>query len=142
MEMMVGAEGSPIGETVKDWFEKNIGEEFNNKFSAMGFINKNEIKAAAIFDNYTGNNIDFHYYGPRISRGNYRKILDYVFNFLKCNRLTTIPHREHTKTLVILPRLGFLHEATLKNYYGVDGSKDALVYVITKDRAKYWIEIT
>lgn len=141
MEMIAGEEGTPIGAAIKKWFEESIGEQFNNKYAAMGFVDNNQIKAAVIFDNYTGNNIDFHYYGKTITRGNYRKILNYVFNFLKCNRLTTIPHREHTKTLLILPRLGFLHEATLKNYYGVDDSKDALVYVIRKDRAKDWIEI-
>ena len=107
----------------------------------MAFLEKDKIKAAAIFVNYTGSNIDFHYYGSRITRGNYRRLLDYVFNFLGCYRLTTIPHREHTKTLIMLPRLGFMHEATLKYYYGVDDSKDGLVYKITKERAKEWIDI-
>lgn len=141
MDTLVGIEGNIQGELIKRWFEENIGEEFNNKYSAMAFLEKDKIKAAAIFVNYTGNNIDFHYYGPRISRGNYRKILDYVFNFLGCNRLTTVPHRKHTKTLVVLPRLGFMHECTLKYYYGVDDADDGLVYKITKDRAKDWIEI-
>ena len=54
--------------------------------------------------------------------------------------MTTIPHREHTKTLLVLPRLGFMHEATLKNYYGIDSTKDALVYVLYKSRALEWLK--
>ena len=136
----MGAEGTLNARIVKTWFEDQIGEPFENKFSAIGFLKDDKIQAAAIFNNYTGNNIDFHYYGPRITRGNYREIIDYVFNFLKCNRLTTIPHREHKKTLIILPRMGFMQEAILKYYYGVDDSKDGLVYVLTKDRALDWLK--
>lgn len=137
----MGSEGEFKGELLKNWFEEQIGEGFDNKYAAMGFLKEDKIVSVALFNNYTGNNIDFHYYGPVITKGNYKKVLDYVFNFLKCNRLTTVPHREHTKTLVILPRLGFIQEAILKNYYGVDDSKDGLVYVITKERAKKWVDI-
>lgn len=140
MEFIIGEEGSTKGELAKQWFETNIGEKFENKFSAIAFLKDNQIQAVALFNNYTGNNIDFHYYGSQITRANYRRVLDYVFNFLKCNRLTTIPHREHTKTLRILPRLGFTQEAILKYYYGVDDSKDALVYVLTKSRAMDWLK--
>lgn len=141
MDYIIGAEGEIKGELIKKWFEENIGEAFENKYSAIAFLEKDNIKAAAIFVNYTGANIDFHYFGPIVIRGNYRKILDYVFNHLKCIRLTTIPHRKHIKTLNILPRMGFIHECTLKNYYGIDDENDGLVYKLTKEQAKKWIDI-
>lgn len=139
MEHIVGDEGTLKGTLIKEWFEEQINEIFENKFSAVAFLKEDKIQAAALFNNYTGNNIDFHYYGPKISRGNYRVIIDYVFNVLKCNRLTTIPHRKD-KSVIILPRMGFMQEAILKYYYGVDDCDDGLVYVLTKSKAMDWLK--
>lgn len=142
MDYIMGSEGDIKGDLIKNWFEEQAKEPFSNKYAAMGFIKEDKIVAAALFDNYTRSNINFHYYGPNtITRANYRNVLNYVFNFLKCARLTAIVPRYNTKAVVSLPRLGFIQEAILKNYYGVDSDQDGLVYVIRKDRAKDWIEI-
>jgi len=141
MKYITGAGTDINGQTIKKWFEEQIGESFDPGYSAMAFMDKDKIKSAALFNNYNGHNIEFHWYsGKSISRGNFRTILNYVFNILECNRLSTIPHRSHIKTLMILPRLGFFQEAILKNYYGIDPPMDGLLYVIDKERAKYWLK--
>lgn len=141
MEAVFGSQNDVIGQTTKNWLESNIKEEFNSLYLTVAFLKENTIKAASLFTNYNGSNIEMHYFGDSVSRGNFRTVLNYVFNHLKCNRLTVIPLREDIKSLIALKRLGFLQETILKNYYGVDDSKDGLVYVMDKARAKNWIKI-
>jgi hypothetical protein len=140
MDFIIGNEGSLQANIAKNWLEDQTGDEFENTYSAMAFHTNDQIKAAALFTNYNGANVDLHFFGPRLSRGTYRQILDYVFNHLKCNRMTAIPLRSDTASIISLPRLGFRQEAILKYYYGVDDSQDGLVYVITKSKALEWLK--
>lgn len=141
MEIIYAQEGTLQGDILRQFYEGKIGEQCDNKFIAMGFLSENYIKAVAIFYNYNKSNIDLHWSGVGyLTKGYCKTIANYVFNFLKCNRLTVTAHRRQNKLINILPRLGFEQEAILKNYYGLSEDEDGLVYVLTKEKARKWLD--
>ena len=124
-------------------YSKQVGRPLYCVYSAIAFLNElGEIKATAIFDSYNGANINIHIYGPAcITRGNYRKVLDYVFNELKCTRMTAQIPRSNRKLLKTIPRLNFVFETVQKFYFGTNKEDDAITYRITPKEASKWIKI-
>jgi hypothetical protein len=108
-------------------------------YSAIGWYQHHDMVAQAVFNNYTGSNIDIHIHG-RLTKKRIKDAYTYVFNFLKCNRLTAMPYKDNEKLSSLLPRLGFVYECILRDYQGTaDEPVDVKVYRLDKVVAMKWI---
>ena len=142
MKMVAGDYKDAIGQSLAAWYTEKSGIQFYTVYTATGFLNANgDIKAVAIFTDFTGANIELHGVGPgAFTRRNIESVLNYVFNQLGCIRLTTKITRENKKIATILIKLGFEYECTLKSYYGLHSSQDALGFRLFRQQAEKWIE--
>lgn len=140
-----GTHEDEIGRSVGGWYFSKIEKpnyDTLSMYCAMGILDKNNtLKGAAIFMNYNSSNIEVHFYGPGcVTLKSWRAVLRFAFIQLKVNRLTTMTNRGNRKVLRVLPRLGFKYETSLKRFYGLDKSQDAIVHVIDKIDHKTIIE--
>lgn len=132
----------PIGVQLGKEFSLKIGRMIVPPFHVIGFIRNKALEAIFLFNDYTGSNIEIHAWAPgTITRLKWRFILNYVFNELKCNRLSVKFMPTDTRLKKILPRLGFVYEANLRYYYGPSRDNDALVYYVDCEQAGKWITI-
>jgi RimJ/RimL family protein N-acetyltransferase len=93
-----------------------------------------------LLTDYTGPNIEITFCGKGImTRKTIREVLSYVFEDLKCHRLTARTRRDNRLMCKLLPRLGFDYEATLKHYFGPERCDDALIFRLTPEYASRWI---
>lgn len=143
MIILIGSSLDKIGVGIGSWYANKTKNPIHEPYSAMGFLDQlGYIQGAAIFNNYNGANIEMHYYGPKcVTRMNFKAVLTYVFNELGCIRITVLPPRNNKKLLKILPRLNFVYETVLKNYYGSKKQDDAIVYRMTPIEASKWIKL-
>jgi len=130
-----------VGKYLGLWFNNNSEYYFNAPYSALGFLNdEGNIKGVAIFNDYTGSNIEVHFHGKDcFNKHSLNRIATYVFDELKCNRLTAKPYSTNIELINYLIRLGFKEEAQLKYYYGLN--EHAIVYTMTKNEANKWIKL-
>ncbi len=140
----VGNSNNPTGRFLSHLYYKQTGININTNYTAMGWWNeKNGIKnwnAVALFDNYTGNNIDIHIWAERMSLDKIRAVYRYVFDQLGCTRLSGKIPSNNKKLLQLLPRFDFEYECTLKGYVGTVAEPiDLDIYKISSDRARKWI---
>ncbi len=135
-----GNSNDEIGRAIGAWFSEKTGKPMWAPFASIGWIRNNCIVAAAVFCEFTGPNVDVHVYGPgEFRRTQARQIADYVFNHLKCRRLTAkVPRRGPLVDL--LPRLGFFQEAVLEGFYGESPDGDAILFRLTPDSAVEWMK--
>ena len=129
-----------IGNLLAKWHrQKHPGSAFVPPFSAMGWAGADgRISASAVFCNYTGFNIDIHLVISRKpSIVIFRDICRYVFNELKCARLTANIPQSHSKIVRLTRGLGFHFEGSLPYFYGTGDGDTALVFgLYTRDARK------
>lgn len=148
MRIITADSNSKLGPIIADWYNKKIKTNIAPPYSLIGVIDDNfDIKGAIFFDNYYENgNVDIHLYVPGcFTRKNIKFVNNYVFNELKCIRLTARVERKNKKLLKILPRLGYKYEATLKCYFGPHKENDAIIYVLRDKKCqaqKYQNQLT
>lgn len=95
-----------------------------------------------VFTSYTGSNIEVTVYTPGIgSRGLIRAALDYSFRQMGVIRLTARTKRKNKPVCKMLPRIGFVYEGTMKNYFGPHNGDDAIIYRMDRAAAAKWIAI-
>lgn len=142
MHRIQGLYTDSIGQLIAGWFTRETGKTVHGPYSAIGWIKDTKIVGQALFVDYTGSNIEIHLNAPRcMSRKTIKDVYSYVFKVSKCNRLTAKPYADNEKLLQLLPRLGFVYECTLSQYYGEpDAPVDAVVYKLTKENALRWID--
>lgn len=143
MIILKGTSLDEIGCSLANWFIRESGNNILPPFSAMGFMTKDgDIKGVAVFNDFNSSNVEIHLHAPKcICKQTYKAVLKYVFNELKCNRLTAKPYRSNKRLLRLLPRLGFEYECILHQYYGAKPQEDAIVHKITPKNASFWIEV-
>lgn len=143
MKHIAGDSNSQLGVLIARWYAEQVGKPVYAPYGAIGFLDKdNNIQGAAILEGYNGANVNLHIYGPRcVTKYNLKVVLNYVFNVLKCNRLTSITRRSNKKWLRVLPRLRFEYETTLIGYFGSQRYQDGVVYKMTHKEASSWIKI-
>ena len=125
---------------VAEFVGKNMEREFAPPFTAIGVLDQNgNLVGGMVFSDYTGSNIEITIYGPGLmSRKVVSQCFDYVFNQLKCSRLTARTRRSNRLMRKLLPRLGFDYEATIKHYFGTERGDDALLFRLTPEYASKW----
>lgn len=100
--------------------------------AAIGIVRNNRLIGAAIFQNYSGYNVELSYYGPQtFSAGIARALARYIIERFNVDRLTMRTNRKNTNILKMFHRFGFKFEGTQKRYYGPFG--DAAVFVLFRE---------
>lgn len=132
-----------IGQLIAGYFVRNTGYPITGPFTAIGWIKDTKLVGQAIFNDFTGANIEIHLYFPNgLTKNNIKDVYKYVFNSLKCERLTAKPYCTNEKLLQLIERLGFVYEYTQEKYYKEgDKSIDAVVYKLTKENIPKWVSI-
>lgn len=138
MNVLYGSWDDNIGAALGRWFAKVTNKPCVGTYSAIGWLDETKLRTVVIFSNHNNYNVDAHVYG-KTTRQVIKQTLYYVFEVLKCGRLTAMPHRSNKNLLQLLPRLGFVYECTLKNYYGPSKGDDAIVFYMTSKHANKWI---
>lgn len=124
---------------VAEFVSAGLGRKIHPPYTAIGWVRISEagdwqLVAGAVFNDYHVASIEISYYG-KVTRQTCRDIYDYVFNQLKCLRLTA--RTKHSNALVrqMLPQHGWVFEGTLKRFYGSAKSHNALIYRLDADEA-------
>lgn len=133
-----------IGQMLAGHFVKNTGYPVTGPYMSMGWIKDGVLIGEAIFNDYTGSNIEIHIYGPgAMTRRALREAYNFAFNMNGCHRMTAKPFKHNKKLLQVLERIGFVYEFTQEKYYKEnDGSiTDALVYKLTRENIPDWIKL-
>ena len=126
---------------VAEWVAKAIGEPIYEPYVAIGFVKNKKLVGGCVFNGYNGFNIEMTCaFEPGIIS---RRVLDITFNYvfeqLKCLRLTVRTKRSNKKVCRIAQRIGFDYEATLKNYFGPSKRDDAILFRLTREFASRWM---
>jgi hypothetical protein len=107
------------------WASCELGLEIVAPYYAIGFVENGKPKGAAVLQSYTGEDIELTIVGAW-SRGMFRIIADYVFNHLKCQRMTARTRVSNKKVARVMRGSGFRVEGQVRRYYP-DG-EDALLF--------------
>ena len=123
------------------WAAQNLGMAIHPPYVSIGVVDRDEkLIGAAVFTDWNGSNIEIAIVGPgAMTRGVIRAAFHYVFMQVGANRLTAKTKRSNKLMLRMLPKFGFVFEATLKAYYGVERDNDALVFRLTPNAALKWM---
>lgn len=127
---------------VADYISKGTGDKFAPPFVAIGFTWNNRVLCGgALFNNWTGSNIEVSIYGPgAMTRYALGVGCRYAFGQIGANRITARTRRTNKTMQKLLPRLGFIFEGTQKRYYGPAREDDALVYALFPEGAEKWMQ--
>lgn len=100
---------------------------------AIGIIRHRQLIGAAIFQNYSGYNVELSYYGPQtFSAGIARALAQYALIRFNVDRLTMRTNRKNVSILKMFQRFGFKFEGVQQRYYGPFG--DAAVFVLFREQ--------
>lgn len=130
-------------QVVADWAGGMLGVTFQEPYTAFGFVDTaGSLRGACIFnDYYHGGNVEVTYVGPRsFTKSTLCFMARFCFNELGASRVTAKTRRGNVLMRRILPKGGFQFEGTQKRYFGRDRADDALVFVMTRENAKKWLE--
>ena len=129
---------------LSNWYTEKTSQVVYPPFGVIGFMDNQtlDIKGVMVFTNYNGFNIEAHMYMPNcLNRKAIKDILNYIFNTLKCTRLTAIVPRSNKKLLKVMPKLKFVFETVLIRWYGPFKKDDGIVYRMTSKEASNWIQV-
>ena len=124
-------------QTVADWVSKKWGKPIPPWYHAIGVLDTDGVlKGGATFHNFNGSNIELCYYGPQtFSLDVIKGLTRFVFNHLKCSRLTVSVPRKNKVLIKSVSRMGMKVEGVLKHYYGPFNRDDAIVFgVLANDK--------
>ena len=127
---------------VGQFASERLGVPIIPPFTSMGIIDdiSNELCGAIVYNGYNGANIEISFYGPRCMQRRFIKAaFAYPFEQLGVIRLTGRTKRSNKTMCKLFPRLGFIYEATLKNYFGPTRGDDAVVYRMSRAEASKWL---
>lgn len=137
--VMVGTSDDSLGQYIKTHMLMYGGSDVLPPFTAIGWARDGKLAGEAVFNNYTGSNIDIHL-RAKFTRQKISDVYKYVFVQLKCNRLTAMIPVTNEKMSHLTRRLGFEYECTLRDYQGTpDEPIDVEVYRLSKFVAMKWI---
>lgn len=120
-------------ERVALYVSGKTGVAFVPPFYAFGLELKGEIVAAALFNVFEGADVHVSIAGDRWTKGFIADIGNYVFNHLKCERMTGIT--EQPRVVRTIQRLGGEVEGLLRNHFGK--GRDAFIVGILKEDWKF-----
>ena len=123
---------------VGKWVTKQTGVTFSAPFEAIGIVKGPKFVGAAIFNNYTGPNIELTIVGRSTITKEFMAIIGrYAFYQLGCDRLGITYRKGDDRVARIACRLGWKYEGCLSRFYG---DCDAVVMGLVKENIPPWIE--
>src|SRR6266849_4308867 len=100
--------------------------------AAIGIVRTNRLIGAAIFQNFSGFNVELSYYGHQtFSAGIAKALARFTVERFNVDRLTMRTNRKNTSILKMFQRFGFKFEGVQHRYYGPFG--DAAVFVLFRE---------
>lgn len=97
--------------------------------AAIGIVRKHKLVGAAVFQNFSGHNVELSYYGPQtFSAGVARSLARFTIDRFNVDRLTMRTNRKNNSILKMFQRFGFKFEGVQQRYYGPFG--DAAIFVL------------
>lgn len=139
---ITGNDTTVNGRVLISIYNQATNSRISGSYSAMGWFDDKGAITLAIFDNYTGANINIHLWSRgMISKRQIKDAYRYVFDYLKCNRMTGIFSETNKNLLRLIERFDFVYECTMKGYFGdANNPENALVYYISRNKALEWIK--
>ena len=110
-----------------------IGVSFVPPFTCMGIERDGEIVAGAIFNVFEGADVHVSIAGHGWTRGFCEAVGDYVFDQLRCERMTA--KTEKIEIVRFAERLGGQVEGLLRNHFGP--GRDAFLVGILRDEWRF-----
>ena len=124
---------------VTTWVARQIKvREIRHVYKAFGVVKDGELIAGVVLSQYTGFDVWLSGAATKrdwLSRRLIVDLADFVFNDLKCVRMTAVCKKQNKHARQMLVRLGFREEGTLKK--GYDGINDAVFYGMLGDDSKW-----
>lgn len=141
MHAIYGSFEDSVGILIAGYFVRATGYPITGPYTAIGWVKNNNIVGQAIFNDYTGANVEIHLNLPKgITKSKIQEVYKYVFKSLNCERLTAKPYCTNKNLLQVLERLGFVYEYTQERYYKENNKIiDATVYKLTKENIPKWV---
>ena len=100
--------------------------------AAIGIVRNNKLIGAAIFQEFSGYNVELSYYGPQtFSAGIAKSLARFTVQRFDVDRLTMRTNRKNASILKMFHRFGFKFEGVQHRYYGPFG--DAAVFVMFRE---------
>ncbi len=126
---------------VAAWTSQHLGMAIHPPYTAIGVEDEEGTpKGGVIFNDWNGSNLEITICGPgAMKRGIIRAVFHYAFIQAGANRLTAKTKRSNKLMCKMLPKFGFVFEAVLKRYYGVQRENDALVFRLDPATALKWM---
>lgn len=118
---------------VSQFVASALGKTLVPPYTMAGLEKDGEIIAGVIFNNYEGPDIQVSIAGHGWTRGFLADVGHYVFNQLKCERITAIT--EKVEVVRIAERLGGRVEGLMRNHFGPD--RDGFIVGILKEEYRF-----
>jgi RimJ/RimL family protein N-acetyltransferase len=100
--------------------------------AAIGIVRDGDLVGSALFQNFSGHNVELSYYGPNtFSAGIARALARYTLQRFNVDRLTMRTNRKETSIIKMFHRFGFKFEGVQHRFYGPFG--DAAVFVLFRE---------
>lgn len=120
---------------VAKWLAPRVGvPRFAGPYTVIGFLNEaDELTGGCLFNNHNGANIELTLAGRScVSRGAWAHIRAYVFDQLKCRRLTVVVKARNERVWRMAEKFGFAPEGTMRHYFPDD---DGVLYALLREYA-------
>jgi RimJ/RimL family protein N-acetyltransferase len=125
-------------EAVARWVGKKVGIEHMAPCTAIGFVkDEGEIIAGVVFNNWRPPGIEatIASTSPRwCNRATLGVIFGYVFNQVKCRRLTATTEAKNQPVRAFLCHLGFREEGVVRQGFPND---DAVIYGMLREECRW-----
>ena len=122
---------------IADGVGKKLGVKIFPPYFAIGFATDDKRPmVAAIFNEFNGSNIELTIWAEKgkITKGILQTIANYVFNQLKCRRLTVRTKKRNKAVLKLALRYGFIYEHVVSRYFPDD---DAVVFRMFPENCRF-----
>jgi len=117
------------------WAEGMTGLKFHPPLAAVSFKRGDDVRAVAVFQNYTGTDIEVTIAARELPRSFLRAVRGYVVNQLHCRRATFKTRVTNICAIKAMARLNAICEGRQHKLYA-DGS-DALIFAIHDEDFKH-----
>ncbi len=136
MRLVIGCD-----EMVASWVGERLGVRIVPPYTAIGATkNGSDLCAGAVFNDYTGANIELTVAGDVIPAAFSRAILNYVFVQIGALRLSIKTKRSNKHVQKMLSsRKAFKFEGISPRYFGPARSDDAIRYALFAEDARKWL---
>jgi RimJ/RimL family protein N-acetyltransferase len=114
------------------YLQERLETVLHPPFTTIGIDEGGRIVGGWLFNDYNGHNVEISVALDRpLTRGMIRAVQNYVFEQLKCRRVTARCREKNEKSAKLIRRLGFHHEGRQPFYYGDDA---AVIFGLTASK--------